>query len=388
MATYKAPGVYREEHFPPRPAGLETGVPAFLGFATAGSVAAARRLTVWPRFEEAFGAPSADLGYLAAAVRGFFENRGTACYVVRLDGGVEAEAALAEGLGELEKTEDVDLVCAPDALGSDAPGDDTGAALRMQAAVVDHCNALGDRLAILDPLPGAGIEAVLEQRRQLGSLCGITADGAVNAALYYPRVRPRDEARWIPPCGHVAGVFARSDRQTGVHKAPANEVLEGLLDLETRVSVTEQERLNPEGINALRAFPGRGIRIWGARTLSRESAWTYVNVRRVVLTAGRWIERNLGAASFEPNDARLWARIRRELGTYFREEYRRGALRGANADEAFYVKCDGDTNPSEVRDLGHVVTEIGLRPASPGELVVVRIIHGAGGVSLSAPSAS
>lgn len=404
MTSYAAPGVYREELFPPRAAQLETGVPAFLGFAAEGPVAEARRLTVWPRFEETFGVPRAELGYLGTAVRGFFENRGTACYVVRLDATSDPGDALEAGLLELAKSDRVDLVCAPDLLRSYRAGDPVDGEteedrterhieaaameLDLQARLIDHCNTQGDRLAILDALPGAPIATVLAQRRELAARSSRTADGALNTALYYPWVRSSGEERWVPPCGHVAGVFARSDRHAGVHKAPANEALEGVLDLEVDLTAADQGLLNPEGVNALRAFPGRGLRIWGARTLSLEPAWIWVNVRRVVLTAGRWIERHLADAAYEPNDERLWSGIRRELGVYLAGEYRRGALRGSSAREAFYVQCDADTNPPEVRDLGQVITEIGLRPVYPGEEVVVRIIHGAGGVTWSAPSES
>jgi phage tail sheath protein FI len=180
-------------------------------------------------------------------------------------------------------------------------------------------------------------------------------------------------------------VYARTDQRIGVHKAPANDVLQGVLDLEVNLTDAQQDRLNPEGINCLRAFPGRGIRVWGARTLSRDPAWTYVNVQRLFLTAGRWIERNMSSAVFEPNDPRLWARVGRELTAYFNDLLRRGALRGRTPQEAFYVKCDAETNPPEVRDAGMVVTEIGLAPALPGEFVVLRVIHGASGVSIAGP---
>jgi hypothetical protein len=215
-----------------------------------------------------------------------------------------------------------------------------------------------------------------------------------DGALYYPWVHvldgPRESGGLVPACGHVAGVYARSDRRVGVHKAPANEVLEGVLDLEVVLTDSEQGQLNPVGINCLRAFPARGIRVWGARTLAdparpEESPWIYVNVRRLFLTLGRWIERHLAGLQFETNEPALWARIRRELTAYLTELLRRGALRGARAEEAFYVKCDADLNPPEVRDAGMVITEIGLAAAVPGELIVVRIVHGASGVTLSAP---
>jgi phage tail sheath protein FI len=156
-----------------------------------------------------------------------------------------------------------------------------------------------------------------------------------------------------------------------------------VLDLESNLTDVQQGNLNPQGINCLRAFPGRGIRVWGARTLSHNPAWNYVNVRRLFLTAGRWIERNLSNAVFEPNDHKLWARIRRELTAYFSGLFRQGALKGNKAEEAFYVKCDTETNPPEVRDSGTVITEIGLSPMIPSEFIVIRIVHSAIGMTIS-----
>jgi phage tail sheath protein FI len=248
----------------------------------------------------------------------------------------------------------------------------------LQTAVLNHCEGAGDRFAILDALPGGDLEAVLAQRHQLFGH---------NGALYFPWLGCDDQGqvRFVPPCGHVAGVYARSDARVGVHKAPANEVLEGVLDLEINLSNRQQERLNPVGVNALRVFPGRGMRVWGARTISTEEAWIYVNVRRLFLTAGRWIERHLAHAVFEPNGPNLWARLTRELTAYFNGLLQQGALQGATSREAFYVKCDGETNPPEVRDAGQVITEIGVTSTVPGEFVIIRIIHGASGVTVSGP---
>jgi phage tail sheath protein FI len=180
-------------------------------------------------------------------------------------------------------------------------------------------------------------------------------------------------------------VYALNDQRVGVHKAPANDELAGVLDLEFNLNNAQQGELNPHGVNCLRAFPGRGIRVWGARSLSHEPAWTYVSVRRLFLTAGRWIERALAGATFEPHDLRLWVRIERELSDYFNQLFRRGALKGGTAEQAFYVKCDDETNPPEAQEAGLVITEIGLAPATPNEFVVVRLVHGAGGVSISGP---
>jgi hypothetical protein len=159
-----------------------------------------------------------------------------------------------------------------------------------------------------------------------------------------------------------------------------------VLDLEVNVTGAEQGELNPAGVNCLRAFPGRGIRVWGARTLadpSRQPEWIYINVRRLFVTVARRIERTMPWAVLEPNDERLWARIARELTAYLGDLYRQGAFRGGSAQGAFRVKCDAETNPAEVRDAGMVVTEIHLAPTVPGEFVVVRIIHGAGGVTVA-----
>jgi hypothetical protein len=382
---YKTPGVYREDVFPTLPAELRTGVPAFLGLAEKGPVDEQNKplpqmLTHWPEFEKHFGKPLPN-SYLAYAVRGFFANDGRLCYVIRLEGlGGEA---LDKGLAALAPLDTIDLVCAPDIMTNPAQ------ALELQQKVLDHCEHAGDRFAILDSLPRAKedkveqhVQKVLDQRRGLSG---------TNGALYFPwiDVGERDEKgeiKDVPPCGHVAGIYARSDERIGVHKAPANEVLEGVLDLEVNLTDAQQGQLNPHSVNCLRAFPGRGIRVWGARTLSSDPAWTYVNVRRLFLTAGRWIERNMADTAFEPHDLKLWARINRELTTYFNGLFQRGALKGRTPQEAFYVKCDAETNPAEVRDAGQVVTEIGFAPAVPNEFVVVRIIHGPSGITIAGPA--
>ncbi len=379
LGRYPTPGIYRQDIFERPLATLQTGVPVFLGLAARQPESRVQKLTLWQQFVDQFGEPLAD-SYLGAAVRGFFANDGQLCYVVRLVDTTPAE--LAVGLEQIAAAEMIDLVCAPDIMQPAQPGAelDLAAVQAMQQALLDHCAQQGDRVAILDALPGRDPLGVLAQRQGLSG---------INGAFYYPWVAvpdgPGRSVRFVPPCGHVAGVIARSDRATGVHKAPANEPLREVIDLEYNPSNADQAGLNPEGINCIRSFPGRGIRVWGARTLSRETAWAYLNVRRLFLTAGRWIERNMTGAVFEPNSPRLWARVERELKGYFRQLYERGALHGASPEEAFYVKCDGETNPPEVRDQGKVVTEIGLAPAIPAEFVVVRIVHGASGVTIAGP---
>jgi uncharacterized protein len=365
MSTYRTPGVRWVNEYPAPPAELRTGVPIFLGYAQAGPVDDPQALTQWPQFGQTFsGAPAG--GYLADAVRGFFENGGDLCYVVRVEDALDAADALADGLAALASLDAADLVCVPDVAA------DPARAAVLQQQVLDDCQASGSRFAILDAVRGASVTAVLEQRDALNGL---------NGALYYPWIWTSAKSGCVPPCGHVAGVYTRTDRITGFHKAPANEVLNGVLDLEVRLADADQDQLNPEGVNCLRAFPGRGIRVWGARTVSADPAWRYVNVRRLFLTVSRWVAYSLGDVAWEPHDPALWARISRKLTTYCEDLHRRGALVGRTPQEAFYVKCDAETNPSEVRDAGMVVTEIGLAPTIPAEFIVVRVIHPTGDVS-------
>ncbi len=321
---YRTPGVYMEDVFLSPAAELITGVPAFLGLTEKvpdkPNEAKSLSLTRWPEFGQKFGKPVLN-SYLADAVRGFFENGGHLCCVICLKD--SSEQALEQGLAALAPLDTIDLVCAPDIMRPRESGSlppDAVEVRTMQAAVLKHCDELGDRFAILDSPPGVrtnNVQKHPEKLRQQG-VSGTTG------AVYFPwiDVGKRDKngkVKYVPPCGHVAGVYARSDQRVGVHKAPANEILEGVLDLEVNLTNTEQGELNPFGINCLRAFPGRGIRVWGARTLSNDPAWTYVNVRRLFLTVGRWIERNMPGVTFEPNDSRLWARIVRELTAYFND---------------------------------------------------------------------
>jgi phage tail sheath protein FI len=381
---YRAPGVYREEiTLAPRPA-LRTGIPAFLGYVSGGGVHATAvetplRLSVWPEFEQRFGPPLAD-GYLASAVLGFFGNGGQQCYVMALDPALDADRALERGLHALEAVDDMDLVGAPDIMRPRTVAD-LSLVQALQHQLVDHCDRLGTRLALLDSLPNASPALVTEQRAGLSG---------TNAALYYPWIKIFDASSganvFVPPCGHVAGVYATADQQVGVHKPPANAIVDGALDLEVHLTDTDQAELNPLGINCLRAFPGRGIRVWGARTLSEDPAWTYVSVRRLFLTVARWIARSLNDVTFEPHDARLWSRVVRQLTAYFEDLFQRGALRGRTPQEAYYIKCDAETNPPEVREAGQLITEIGLAPGLPEEFVVVRLIQGPSGVAIAGPA--
>jgi len=384
LTNYQIPGVYLEDVFSTPEPELMTGVPAFLGLATAGSLNTPQLLTLWPQFEQHFGALLSN-SYLAYAVRGFFENGGRVCYVVRLQDATQS-AYLQAGLDAIAPLDTIDLVCAPDIMRASQDAD-----IRvMQNAILEHCELLGDRFAILDAA-NRSIPEIQQQQQGLSN---------INGALYAPwlKVPPFKGTTLseVPPCGHVAGIYARSDRAAGVYQSPANYVLEGVLDLTFTITNADFERLNPgadferlnpevpiTGVNCLRSPIGRGIRVWGTRTLSPEPNWRYISVRRLFLTVCRWIERNLANVAFEPNDFKLWLGIERELTAYFESLFRQGALKGNTPQEAFFVKCDDETNPPELRDSGKVVTEIGFAPTIPCEFIIVRLIHGSTGVSVT-----
>lgn len=353
-----------------------------------------QRFTVWPQFEATYG-DLKPFGFLNNAVRGFFENDGRLCYVqvISYQAGAFARAVEA-GLKSLELANDYDLVCVPDlmyqvaAVAAEPPtaGLDMTQIIALQRLIISHCDTMGDRIAILDALPPGkdptyDNAAVLQQRAELQG---------DNVALYYPWLHvangPTATITDVPPCGHVAGIIAQTDRRVGVYKAPANEIVQGVLALRANLSDEEQSPLNEHNINCLRSFPRRGIRVWGARTLSNEHNWRYLNVRRIFTTAARWIERNMVDVVFEPNTPDLWARIVRDLTFYFSDLLEQGALAGRAAGEAFYVKCNEETNPPETREVGQVITEIGLAVDVPAEFIVVRIMHGITGVRMMGPS--
>ncbi len=379
----QAPGVYLQDVFPPPAPSLLTGVPAFLGYSGQGPVGEPVPLTLWPQFEAQFGPPPAT-GFLAYAVRGFFENGGLLCYVVRLDATATALQALRDGLTALQATAAVDLLCAPDIMPPPSPSSppDVAAVTALQAEVLADCQRAGGRFAILDAVPTSDTSVIEAQRAALSGHDG---------ALYHPwlwATAQDGSTLYLPPSGHVAGIYARSDQQVGVYKAPANEMVQGVLDLRVNLDGDAIGQLYAQGVNCLRAVPGRGIRVWGARTLSDDADWQSVGARRVFLTTGRWLEEFLAPLAYEPNDIRLWVRIMRELTAYLDNLFQRGGLKGRTPEEAFFVKCDSETNPPDVTDAGMVVTNVGIALAAPAEFIVVRIILGASGVSVQPGTAT
>ncbi|MBD1909750.1 MULTISPECIES: phage tail sheath C-terminal domain-containing protein [unclassified Leptolyngbya] len=200
------------------------------------------------------------------------------------------------------------------------------------------------------------------------------------AALYYPWIKvpnPRKGGRSIaiPPCGHMMGIWSRTDETRGVYKAPANETPRGVVGLAYDCNFREQEMLNPRGINCIRTFPNRGIKVWGARTLvePEKTDWRYINVRRLVSYIEKSIELGTQWVVFEPNDQDLWARVRRTVNNFLERLWREGALFGATPEQAFYVKCDEEINTPETMLLGRLYVEVGICPVRPAEFVVFRI---------------
>lgn len=282
------------------------------------------------------------------------------------------------GLGGLEAFEDIRLVICPDLM---AGYDDTDAFKEkikaVQTAMIADCERLRYRFAVLDTPPGLNAQQAKEWRMY------VNFDSSY-AAMYYPWIEIADlsdspqTAKFVPPSGHMVGVYNRVDAQVGFHKAPANEVVAGAISIELNLTKGEQGVLNPIGVNCIRSFPGRGIRVWGGRTLSSDGSWRYINVRRLFIVVGASLDTGMQWVVFEPNDHTLWAKVRRDANAFLSTIWLSGALFGTTKDQAFYVKCDEELNPPEIRDLGQLIIEIGMAPVKPAEFVIFRLSQWAG----------
>jgi len=277
----------------------------------------------------------------------------------------EGDNALADrrtGLSALllDQYREVALVYAPNA--SETAG--------VEAAIVSHCENQRFRFAVIDVAQGQGNFANLDPRSQIDTQY---------AAFYYPWLTVNDPQTGapvnIPPGGAVLGIYARSDTERGVFKAPANETVRGALDLEYKIDERGQEVLNPRGVNVIRQFPGRGIRVWGARTLSSDTLWKYVPVRRLFIFLERSIYEGTQWVVFEPNDERLWARVKDTIRLFLRTQFRAGALMGATEAEAFRITCDRTVMTQDDILNGRLVCEIGIAPVRPAEFVIFRIFQ-------------
>ncbi|MCW5851050.1 MAG: phage tail sheath family protein [Anaerolineae bacterium] len=276
------------------------------------------------------------------------------------------DAAKRTGIAGLEAIEEVTLVICPDLVALRKLGMlNDKEVLEVQAFMINHCENMKDRFAILDAPFGKNVQEMMDWRKNSA------AWGSGFAALYYPWIEVKDK-EYAPPSGYLAGVYARTDSARGVHKAPANEEVGGAIGLELNVTQAEQGFLNPIGVNVIRKFPNRGIRVWGARTLE-SGEWKYINVRRLFSNIEEAILQGTQWTVFEPNDRVLWAGIRREVTDYLTLRWREGALFGATPEEAFYVVCDETINDQAVRDQGYCLIEVGIAPVKPAEFIVFMI---------------
>jgi phage tail sheath protein FI len=273
-----------------------------------------------------------------------------------------ADPAKNTGLLAFNEVDEIAIVCAPNE--NDING--------LSGALVTHCELMKDRFAILQAKQSAG---------PVGKLMPPT--DSKYAAFYYPWIKVVDpitqNAKLIPPGGHVAGIFARSDTERGVHKAPANEVVRGATGIQFPVSKAKQEILNPRGVNCIRVFPGRGIRLWGARTISSDPLWKYVNVRRLFLFLEESIEEGTQWVVFEPNNEKLWARVKQTVSQFLTGVWKTGALMGTSPEEGYFVKCDRTTMTQDDIDNGRLIVMIGVAATKPAEFVIFRIAQWQGG---------
>lgn len=282
-----------------------------------------------------------------------------------------------KGVEGLEVLDDVTMLVVPDLM-TTMPGEKLNLDMvkSVQTMMIAHCERMGDRVAILDAPPDLNPQEVKKWRMDIAGF------DSSYAAMYYPWVKVMDPATdtvvKMPASGHIAGLWARNDNTRGVHKAPANEVLSGVIGLAYQTTKGEQDTLNPIGVNCVRSFPGRGIRVWGARTLSSDPAWRYINVRRLFNYVEKSIENGTQWVVFEPNNRKLWARVSRDVSSFLRTVWRDDALFGSSPDEAFYVKVDDELNPPESRDMGRLIVEIGMAPVKPAEFVIFRVSQWAG----------
>ena len=426
MPFYSTPDVYIEEISagarPIEPVGTSTA-----GFVGVAPYAKAHRpdmekppeavaVNNWSEFVREFciepGADPNDLKslyastWLSQAVYGFFLNGGSRCYVVNVglqttakpkrgttpdegesstgkaDQGVDDSARrglITDGLTVLEQYDEIAIVAAP---GFTASAD--------YEAILGHCENLKDRVAILDTaVPETKPDDLIPDESRQGTRPRQSDLGF--GALYYPWICVRDplsrggEIVAIPPSGHMAGIWARTDATRGVHKAPANESVRGAISLTYRLTRQELGILNQNSVNCIRFFAREGIRVWGARTLAATaSEWRYLNVRRLFNMIEELIAENTRWIVFEPNDRTLWKSIQRDITAFLLNIWSSGALMGATPEQAFFVKCDEETNPPESIDAGYVITLVGIAPVKPAEFVVFRISQYADGTKTEA----
>lgn len=334
---------------------------------------------------------------LTNAVYGFFKNGGTRCFVSRVNANSKDKVNLGQvrkALADFESIDAIAIVAAPGLYGEP-----------HWTALVEHCETCKDRFAILDCHPDVNEAEDSDGELDINLLTYGTEgpsrflpSRSKNAAFYFPYIEVIDPAKqmqdldlarneslrrrgkvYVTPSGHIAGIFARVDSERGVHAAPANRAILGAVDLKYYIGKGKQDLLNPQGVNCIRNMNGN-IVVYGARTIGGDlnGEWKYVNVRRTFLFIAESIDEGTQWVVFEPNDRALWGKIRRNVSAFLTNVWRSGALFGSTPEEAFYVKCDDELNPPEVREVGQVITEIGIAIVRPAEFVIFRITQSTG----------
>lgn len=387
MAEYLVPDVYVEEvRGGPRPIeAVGAGVAGFVGVTPRANAHLNEPVAInnWSQFVREFTQEGDTSTDLSNAVFGFFINGGSRCYVVNVGPNkpISGGGRDRTGLDLLEQIDEIAIVAAPGY---------TDAA--SYEALLEHCERPpADRVAILDAPAQVPDINLLTQVAVIPTGAGDDREAPEGAGLrprqsdggygafYFPWLIIRDPLAAdqfvpVPPSGHIAGIWARTDVLRGVHKAPANEPVRGAVNLTYHLTRAEQALLNPEGVNCIRFFSQEGIRVWGARTLADSaSEWRYLSVRRLFNVIKESIADNTRWIVFEPNDYTLWKSIRRDISAFLTLLWRDGALMGRTPQEAFFVKCDEETNPPDVINAGRVVTLIGIAPVKPAEFIIFRL---------------
>jgi phage tail sheath protein FI len=272
--------------------------------------------------------------------------------------GQDAGPAQRSGIQALQDIDDVRIIA--------APGE---ASVTVQSGLITQAERMRYRFAVLDaenpPLPPT-VGQTLAHRNNYDSSFG---------AFYTPWVQigVGDDTLFLPPSGHVVGIYARTDNDRGVWKAPANEVVRGITGMRSYITTGEQDILNPRGVNAIRRFEGRGIRVWGARTLSSDPEYRYVNVRRFLIFMEASIDRGTQWVVFEPNSPETWSRVVDSVSAFLHTQWRDGALFGRKPEDAFFVRCDETTMTVDDVQNGRLICEIGVAIVRPAEFVIFRI---------------
>ena len=310
-----------------------------------------------------------------------------------------------QGLASFESIEEISLVAIPDLHRALSRSTEIETFVSGQRQLLMHCSKMADRFAILDP-PDLADAAVDQVEFILGQYVDRIASSpdSLNGAVYCPWLGlekdfsgdpeptgsrlTEKEIRYVPPSGFVAGIFARTDALEGVHRSPANEIIENVVSVQYEIAQAALGRLNSRSVNCIRPFIGRGIRIWGARTLSADPIWRYISVRRTMLTIKKEISHALSWATFEPNDSELRRKIYSALSGYLDGLYRANVLAGRSPEQAYFVKCDTELNPPETLEMGQVVAQIGFAPLNPAEFIVATIKRTTGSIAISTPGAA